>query len=175
MRYRDFGVPFASLLVVACASHSRESDGSRPARELMPETAREVHAAALRSARFYLNLPAPFCIALERGDQRHDPDDRLLSAVSLDTPAVPMSRCPPTYGSMVRFVDSAGRPIGPQRPPGYLDPYRLALSPVVPIVRNLVAVRIDASQGTQLWLIYCEAVPAAPVHASCGVAWEGVS
>ncbi len=74
---------------------------------------------------------------------------------------------------MVRAVDSAGRDTGPQRPSGYVDPYQVALSLAVPIIRDLIAVRIDASQGMEVWVINCEAVPRPPVCASCGVTLKG--
>lgn len=95
-----------------------------------------------------------------------EPDPELLGALALTPAAVPMSHCPPTYSSMVRTVDKAGRPVGPQAPPEYIDPYRVSVSPAVSMVRNLVAVRLDAAQGTRFWVLYCEAVPELPVHAS---------
>jgi hypothetical protein len=76
---------------------------------------------------------------------------------------------------MIVAVDSAGRPADPATPSGYIDPYLISVSPAVPIVRNLVAVRIAASQGTLIWVLYCEAVPKPPVHASCGVTMKGYS
>jgi hypothetical protein len=169
------GVIGLCVLSSACAPTRAGTGSLSPAPSLPPELERAVHVAALRSARFFLNLPTPFCIALERAPARRDPEPELLRALELQPPAVPMSRCPPTYGSWIQMVDSAGHPVGPKAPPGYIDPYHLAVSAAVPIVRNLVAVRIDATQGTGFWILYCEAVPKPPVQASCGVTMRGYS
>src|SRR5215207_9536324 len=120
-------------------------------------------------------VPTPFCIIIERGSARHDPDPELLRALASESPTLPMSQCPRTSGTWVVTVDSAGRPVEPQRPAGYIDPYLLGVSTAVPIVRDLVAVRIDESQGTRIWILYCEGVPKPPVHASCGVTMQGSS
>ena len=170
---RFHGVIGLCLVLNACAPASTGGGSPSTASTLSPEVERSVHVAALTSARFFLNLPTPFCIALERGSTRRDPEPELLRALALQPPAVPMSHCPPTYGSWV--VDSGGRPHGPERPPGYVDPYLLNVSPAVPTVRDLVTVRIDASQGTRFWILYCEAVPRPPFHASCGITIQGNS
>ena len=169
------GVIGLSVICSACAPTRAGTGSLSPAPTLSPDVERAVHVAALKSARFFLNLPTPFCVVLERASERRDPEPELLRALHWQPPAVPMSQCPPTYGSWVITVDSAGRPVGPERPPGYIDPYLVGVSAAVPIVRDLVAVRIDASQGTRLWILYCEAVPRPPVHASCGVAMRGNS
>ena len=174
-RVRYHGVIGLFVIFNACAPTRAGRGSPSPAPTLSPEVERAVHVAALKSAQFFLNLPTPFCIVLERGSARRDPEPELLRALAMQPPAVPMNQCPPTYGSWVITVDSAGRPLGPERPPGYIDPYLLGVSPAVPIVRDLVTVRIDASQGTRFWILYCEAVPKAPVHASCGVTMQGSS
>lgn len=57
---------------------------------------------------------------------------------------------------MVQAVDPLGRPTGPQRPPGYIDPYELTVAQPVLVASDRAAVRIQAWQGTRSWLIYCE-------------------
>jgi hypothetical protein len=163
------------VLGSACAPARTANDSLSPGGTLSPKLERDVQVAALRSARFFLNLPTPFCIVIERGSARRDPDPELLRALAPESSALPMRHCPRTYGTWVVTVDSAGRPVEQERPPGYIDPYLLGVSPAVPIVRDLVAVRIDASQGTQIWILYCEAVPKRPVYASCGVTSKGSS
>ena len=170
---RYHGVIGLYVVLNACAPATAGKGSPSPPSTFSPEVERSVHVAALRRARFFLNLPTPFCIVLESGSATRDPEPELLRALAMQPPAVPMSQCPPTHGSWV--VDSAGRPLGPERPPGYIDPYRLGVSPAVPIVRDLVSVRIDASQGSRFWILYCEAVPKPPVHASCGVTMRGSS
>jgi hypothetical protein len=144
---RYHGVIGLYVLFTACATTRAGKESPSPAPTLSPEVERVVHVAALKSARFFLNLPTPFCIVLERGSTRRNPEPELLRALAMQPPAVPMSQCPPTYGTWVVTVDSAGRPLEPERPPGYIDPYILGVSPAVPIVRDLVSVRIDAWQG----------------------------
>ena len=163
------------VVAAACAAAGAKSGSPAPTALLSPESERNVQIAALQSTRFFLNLPTPFCIVLERGTGTRDPDPELLRALPSEPLNLPGSRCPRTYGSMVVTVDSAGRPADPATPSGYIDPYLISVSPAVPIVRNLVAVRIAASQGTLIWVLYCEAVPTPPVHASCGVTMKGYS
>jgi hypothetical protein len=163
------------VISIACAPTRAGTGSLSPGSVLSQEIERAVHVSVLKSVRFFLNLPTPFCVVLERASDRRDPEPELLRALDGHPAAVPMSRCPPTYGSWVITVDSAGRPLGPERPPGYIDPYLLGVSAAVPIVRDLVAVRIDASQGTRFWILYCEAVPKPPIQASCGVTMQGNS
>ena len=75
---------------------------------------------------------------------------------------------------MVRVVDSLGHPVGAKPPPGYIDPYHLTIAGPVLVTPELAAVRVQASQGTRFWLIYCDVY--LPDHqATCGAVEEGVS
>jgi hypothetical protein len=163
------------VLVTGCATTKAGSSSTTPTPIFSPELERDVLVAALRRARFFLNLPTAFCIVLERGWTTRNPEPELLRALGSDPPNLPSSKCPRTYGSWIVTVDSAGRPTNPEPPPGYIDPYLLQVSPAIPVVRDLVAVRISASRGTDVWTLYCEAVPKRPVYASCGVTMKGSS
>ena len=112
-RVRYHGVIGLVVIFNACAPTRAGRGPLSPAPTLSPEVERAVHVAALKSAQFFLNLPTPFCIVLERGSARRDPEPELLRALAMQPPAVPMNQCPPTYGSWVITVDSAGRPLGP--------------------------------------------------------------
>ncbi len=116
-----------------------------------------------------LHLPAPFCVSFH--DTLHDdpvPGPE-LSRLPVSAHLVPWEQCPPTYASMVRVVDSLGHSLQPERPQGYIDPYRLRIWRPVRVTAQMLAVRIDASQGTHGWLLYCEVLRAEPRRADCGV------
>ena len=168
-------VAIGVLLAPACAPSQPGKSSPSPRVILSPEMGREVHVAALRRARFFLTLPTPFCIVLEGDSSRRDADPELLGALNPEARALPMSRCPHTYGSFVVAVDAAGHPTGPERPSGYIDPYLLEVSRPLSVTPQLVAVRIHSTHGAHFQILYCEAVPERPVYASCGVTMEGDS
>ena len=122
-----------------------------------------------------LQLPAPFCVSF--WDTVHDgpiPGPK-LSRLHVSVQLVPAGECPPTYASMIRVVDSLGRPVGPPRPQGYVDPYHLRIWRPVRVTDTMLVVRIEATQGTPGWSLYCEVRMDNPSHASCGTARQWVS
>jgi hypothetical protein len=131
--------------------------------------------SALRGIEWDLNMPAPYCLSLQSGDSRTEPDDAWLSRLTLKHQVLTERACPPTYGSMVRAVDSLGRDVGPDRPPGYIDPYHVEVTPPVAITEERAVVRLQATQGALGWLLYCEVAIAAPRTATCGATAHWVS
>ena len=116
-----------------------------------------------------LILPAPFCISF--ADTVHDgsvPGPE-LSRLRVSVHLVPAAACPPTYTTMIAQVDSLGRPTRP-RPPGYIDPYYLRIWQPVRVTTWLLAVRVEATQGTRGWLFYCEVPIANPSQTLCNLA-----
>ena len=121
-----------------------------------------------------LTLPAPFCISF--ADTVHDgsvPGPE-LSRLRVSVHLVPAAACPPTYTTMIAQVDSLGRPSRP-RPPGYIDPYYLRIWQPVRVTTWLLAVRVEATQGTRGWLFYCEVPIANPNQTLCNLASTWIS
>jgi hypothetical protein len=162
------------LGLTACAQRPPASRALAP-QPLPPALEREAFAAAFDGLAWRLSLPVPYCVIIERGGQRSEPDSSYLASLGTTRALLPQRTCPPTYGSMVQTVDSLGRPSGPQRPLGYIDPYELTVAPPVLVASDRAAVRIVASQGTHAWLIYCDVYLPGPRSASCGAVEEGVS
>jgi hypothetical protein len=121
-----------------------------------------------------LILPAPFCISF--GDTVHDESvlGPELSRLRVSVHLVPAAACPPTYTTMIAQVDSLGRPTRP-RPAGYIDPYYLRIWEPVRVTTWLLAVRVEATQGTRGWLFYCEVPIANPSQTSCNLASTWIS
>lgn len=164
------------LAAVACGQAlAREGFG----RGVEPLTLEErVIAAAIAAAGEIpapLRLPVPYCVSFRdtiTEDEIRAPD---LARLPVSRQLVVRSECPPTYASMIRVVDSLGRSLGPERPAGYVDPYHLTIWRPVRVTHRLLLVRIEATQGTRGWLLYCEISVPDLEHASCGTASEWIS
>ncbi len=169
MRYWIFAMGCLASMA-GCASRSVGA-----AAPLSPLQERATLAAALDGLAWRLPLPVPYCVTLERDGHRSEPDASWLAALGTRHALLPQRRCPHTYGSMVRLVDSLGRAVGPQRPAGYIDPYQLTVATPTRILPDRAAVRVQAWQGTQFWVIYCEVYLGTAPLASCGTVEEGVS
>jgi hypothetical protein len=166
----NFGAVLSVLGISGCASRSI---GAVTA--LTPIQEREMIAAALAGLPWRLRLTAPYCVVIERDGKWSEPDSAWLASLDTARALLPRRACPRTYASMVRLVDSLGNPIGPQRPPGYVDPYQLTVTAPVRVDPERAAVRVLAWQGTQFWLIYCEVYLVGGRAGSCGTLEEGVS
>jgi hypothetical protein len=158
----------------ACGAQAPDVPEVRP-QSLPVELEQRVLSAAFSDLGRKLPLPVPYCVVIERARNIAAPDSTYLAGIRTQRQLLPRSACPPTYGSMVRYVDSAGQPIGPQRPPGYIDPYDLTVAAPVPVTPRLAAVRIHAWQGPHFWVIYCDVAVAEGGFARCGVVREGDS
>jgi hypothetical protein len=164
---RTAGGVLALVLLGGCAGPRAPEAAVRPAR-LPSALADTIIEGALRGIERHLNMPAPYCLSIQSGDSRTEPDGAWLSRITLEHQVLAERACPLTYGSMVRMVDSLGRDVGPVRPPEYIDPYHVQITPPVAITRERAVVRLQASQGTHGWLLYCEVNIAAPQAATCG-------
>jgi hypothetical protein len=162
------------LGLTACAQQVSGSPALSP-QPLPPALEREALAAAFDGLAWRLSLPVPYCVIIERGGKRSEPDSSYLASLGTTRALLPHRTCPPTYGSMVQTVDSLGRPTGPQRPPGYIDPYELTVARPVLVTSDRAAVRIHVWQGTRFWLIYCDVYLPGHRSVSCGAVEEGVS
>ena len=68
------------------------------------------------------------CVSILGGPEGPEvPSADFLGSLRIQRSVVAMDRCPPTYTQMIVVVDSQGRPVGPARPAGYVDPYRLEI------------------------------------------------
>lgn len=171
---RFFGALCLGIGLVACAQRAPRSRTLSP-QPLPPALERQAFAAAFDGLAWRLSLPVPYCVTIERGGKTSDPDSSYLASLGTKRALLPHRICPPTYGSMVQVVDSLGRPTGPQRPRGYIDPYELTVARPVLVTPDRAAVRIHAWQGTSFWLIYCDVYLPGYRLASCGAVEEGVS
>jgi hypothetical protein len=166
-------LPLAGL--AACTQRGSSARAVSP-QPLPPALEREVLGAALDGLARPLSLDAPYCITLERNGKTTEPDSRWLASLETQREVVPRRACPPTYGSMIQVVDSLGRPVGPHRPSGYIDPYQLTVAGPVAVSSEQAAVRVHAWQGTRFWVIYCDVyLPKPRTTAECGAIQKGVS
>jgi hypothetical protein len=179
MRMKDLVIPVLRLLLAAapfgCAQaihRERFGAGSEP----LTEEERMLTAVIEATHRIPspLTLPAPFCISF--ADTIHDDPvpGPVLSRLPVSVHLIPATACPPTYTSMILQVDSLGRPTSP-RPPGYIDPYYLRIWQPVRVTTWLLAVRVEATQGTRGWLFYCEVPIANTSQTSCNLASSWIS
>jgi hypothetical protein len=142
---------------------------------LPTELEHRVLGAAFSDLTRKLPLPVPYCVLIERAGKAGEADSTDLASLDVARVLLPHESCPPTYGSMVRYVDSLGRPTGPQRPPGYIDPYQLTVAAPVLVTPDRAAVRIHAWQGAHFWVFYCDVAVAEAPFAACGPVMEGDS
>ena len=92
------------------------------------------------------------CVAVKGGPPAYwySPDSLLLQALSNGARRVTNpAGCPPTYGRMVRLVDSTGRSLSPARPDGYVDPYEVVVNGYRFTSGDNATVAIHLSQGTR--------------------------
>lgn len=77
-------------------------------------------------------------------------------------------QCPRTYASMIRVVDSTGRPVD-ERPAGYIDPFWVRLWAPRRGFANETIVRVELGQGTWGRRYLCEVLPGSPqLRVQCG-------
>lgn len=172
---RLFPILWLAIDLTAC-----RQQGSAPSSTLSPQSLpsalqRRVLGAALEGLAWPLSMPVPYCVSIDRDGKVTEPDSTYLASLGAKRTLLPHQACPPTYGSMVRVVDSLGRSVGPQRPSGYIDPYQLTVAGPVLVTSDRAVVRIQAWQGTRFWLFYCEVYLPGEPFASCGAVQEGHS
>ena len=143
---------------------------------LTPAHREIILGAVLASLDRSLPSNAPICLAVARDNDWADADTTASWTRSARRRVIPRTQCPPTYQTMVQVVDSAGRPILSERPPGYIDPYYVTLWGPVRLARDLYVVRYRHSQGAGGVLGLCEIhTSSTPVRATCTVTSHFVS
>jgi hypothetical protein len=162
------------LLLTSCGARAASQYVAKP-RPLPPALKDAIVGSALQGIEWHLNLPTPYCLSFQARDARIEPDAAWLAGLALKHQVLPDRACPPTYSSMIRVVDSLGRDVGQNRPAGYIDPYHVAVTPPVAITEERAVVRVEATQGTRGWLLYCEVLIASPHTATCGPTSHWVS
>jgi hypothetical protein len=108
------------------------------------------------------------CLTVMGGPEgSHPAGDDLLAQLRTRQRAVAGNQCPPTYTSMVRQVDSAGRPTHPPRPAGYVDPYRILVSRPQFEHKKYAWIYLRQLQGTRGRAYICVAQAYERLIASC--------
>lgn len=127
-RPRMRGLLIATLLtaVTGTSSVSAQSENAAPAPTPVEVPALELRlmAAALDTIISTHPDSAAVCVDIMADGNGSRPDVRLLMA-EMKSPrhTTTVRDCPKTYASMIQYVDSLGRPVPDERPPGYVDPY----------------------------------------------------
>ena len=156
--YRTWLVAGA-LACVSCAAYTHTSEQpSRPVLTL-PSDTRQALAASLHE--LIAALPrdtVAACITLPGPAPAYwySPEPRLLEELRTSThPVVGPLQCPQTYDLMYVMVDSAGRNITPQRPPGYIDPHDVVVYTYQLLGSDSASLVAAAHQGTRNYHYTC--------------------
>jgi hypothetical protein len=128
----------------------------------------QVLGSALRVVEFWLDSAVPYCLLYEDGDGGDEPDPALLRRLSLHHQVLRRRDCPPTYSGMIRYVDSLGNDSGPKMPAGYINPYKVKITPLVAQTREGGRDTAQPSQGSNGWAFFCVVYMAQPDRADCG-------
>ena len=144
-----------SLALIGCASSRGAEMGANAARPPLVLQADQLDVAAAAISAVIAALPSEptaVCVTL-RGPSPatwYTPSTALRDAVARGgNRIVGPNECPPTYQTMFVMVDSAGRPLRRERPPGYVDPYDLIVREPIVVGADSTVVLIDVSQGTR--------------------------
>ena len=157
-------------LIEAPACGHPSADGLAPAHQ---ET---ILGAVLSSLDRSVIPNVPFCVSIAHDGERSEVDTTASWTRSTRRRVTSRSQCPPTYETMVLVVDSVGRPVPSQRPPGYVDPYYVTLWGPARLARGLYVVRYEQRQGTAGVLGLCEiSTSSNSTHATCTVTSHFVS
>lgn len=167
MRTRDWYASLVLLALVGCATRAPSPLVLEPV-PLSPRLAEQVLGSALRGVEFWLNSAVPYCLLYEDGDGWAEPDPALLRRLSLHHQVLRRRDCPPTYSGMIRYVDSLGNDIGPKKPAGYINPYKIRITPPVALTPKAAVIRLQAMQGSNGWTFFCVVYMAQPDRADCG-------
>jgi hypothetical protein len=153
-RWRAAGV-LALLAVLAtalgaCAGHraapERRTSGAYDVS--LPDSVRDALVVAVREVASDLRDTTTACVAYVAGHATFRVDRGTLRRLGAGRRFVAVEVCPPTYASMIRYVDSLGRPLGPTRPAGYVDPYSIGLVLPVQWSEGTAYVDVRVGQGT---------------------------
>jgi hypothetical protein len=115
---------------------------------LLPDSVRDALLVAARDVARGLRDTTTACVAYVAGHANYRVDRRSLQRLGPGRRFVALGDCPPTYASMIRYVDSLGRALGPTRPAGYVDPYSIGLVLPVRWSEGTAYVDVRIGQGT---------------------------
>lgn len=90
------------------------------------------------------------------GSERLEPPAALIAGLT-DPPILPRKGCPRSYSSWIGVLDSLGRTLESQRPPGYRDPWHLSLWSVTPWHRLRAFTHVEMTADSQTHVYTCSA------------------
>ena len=127
-RFRVLGAAAVAALGLACARSTSPRD-SVPARiAQLASMEAEMLGATLDTLARLMRDSSSLCVTILGGPAGPQaPSAAFLQSLRVRRTVVPMERCPATYTQMIMVVDSVGRPVGPARPAGYVDPYKIEI------------------------------------------------
>ena len=163
----------AAALVTAiamggCATHPGHGSADQTTPLTLSRVEQVMIAAAVDSIAAHWPDSTALCLTLMGGPEgaRVASDDLLAQLRTRQRP-VRGDRCPPTYTKMIQYVDSAGRPVDPPRPAGYIDPYQLTVSRPQFEQEGYAWIHVRQLQGTRGRAYMCVAQAYETVFASC--------
>lgn len=119
------GTATLAALGLACVRSTAPRGSGHITARLAPMEA-EMLGATLDTLSRLMRDSSSLCVTILGGPAGPEaPSATFLRSLRVRRTVVPMDRCPPTYAQMIRVVDSLGRPVGPARPAGYVDPYQI--------------------------------------------------
>ena len=134
----------------ACARH-RAAPARRARGEydvVLPDSVRDALVVDAREVASGFRDTTTACVAYVAGHATFRVDPGSLHRLGPGRRFVALGDCPPTYASMIQYVDSLGRPRGPTRPASYVDPYSIGLVLPVRWSGGTAYVDVRVGQGT---------------------------
>jgi hypothetical protein len=150
-------------VIAACVLATVGNAQARPRRPVLALRTVEREALTAQLLKFLPMLPGETtsaCLVVRGGPPgyAYNLDERLLSNLRVTSrPVLAWENCPPTFDEMYVLVDTAGRPINPARPPGYVDPHRVDVVEHGLVGTDSAYVSVRASQGTLNRYYQCSA------------------
>lgn len=145
----------ACLILMGCVSTAGGPPQPASSRPPIALSSLERGAVGAALASIIEDLPpdsVAACVTIRGGPPAYwySPDSLLLHALSNGARRVKNpAGCPPTYGQMVRLVDSTGRSLSPAPPKGYVDPYEIVVNEYRFTSGDNATVVVRLSQGTR--------------------------
>src|SRR2546425_3366848 len=163
-------VTTAVLVAGGCTTNSARTGSSQGATEplVLARVEQQMIAAVVDTVAAHWPDSTSLCLTLMGGPEGpRAPSDDLLASLQTRQRVVRGADCPPTYTQMVLYVDSAGRPIDPPPPAGYIDPYILHVSRPQFEQEGYAWIYVRQLQGTRGRAYMCVAQAHRRVFASC--------
>jgi len=160
----------AAVLVAGGCTHLPHTGSSQGATEplVLARVEQQMIAAVVDTVAAHWPDSTSLCLTLMGGPEGpRAPSVDLLASLQARQRAVRGADCSPTYTQMVLHVDSAGRPIDPPPPAGYIDPYILHVSRPQFEQEGYAWIYVRQLQGTRGRAYVCVAQAHRRVFASC--------